>query len=273
MLTSHFTVGAVTIIPLSDGDFALPATRVFSSTREEDWSPYREFLTADGQLPLNIGAFLLNEAGEWTLVDTGYGGRGGPGGKLPGEIEKVGVRPEQIRRVIITHLHSDHIGWNTVDRDGRAEVLFKNARHILQRREWEYYTQPDVLAQNPAVETCVKPVEAAGLLELIDGDAVITTSVSALLTPGHTPGHQSLLINSGNEKAIITGDVTHTPVQIAQPEWSPTFDHDPEESARTRLALFARIEQEGLRVCAGHYRYPSIGNIVRVEGKRVWTWL
>ena len=90
------------------------------------------------------------------------------------------------------------------------------------------------------------------------------------MTPGHTPGHQSILVSSGGEKAIILGDVSHTPVQILHPDWSPTFDVDPDLSSRTRSDLFDRIEQEGLTIAAGHYPYPGLGGIVRVEGKRRW---
>jgi glyoxylase-like metal-dependent hydrolase (beta-lactamase superfamily II) len=212
------------------------------------------------------------------MVDTGIGGRGGRGGGMPmgrlmGELEKVKVSPDQISRVLTTHMHADHIGWNTIDRDGKPDLVFKNARHIVQRKEWEYYTRPDAVKDNPIIGLCVLPVMEAGLMDLIDGEQTISAGISSLFTPGHTPGHQSFLISSGGEKAIIAGDVTHTPAQVAHPDWSPEFDFDPKLSAQTRASVFDRIDQEGLRVCAGHYPYPSIGAIIRVEGKRRWQWL
>ena len=264
-------VGSITIIPLSDGNATRAPSAFMPSVAAEAWEPMREYLTAEGQIPLNFGSCWINEDGTWTLVDTGYGGRPGTaGGKLLGEFEKARLQPEQISRVIITHLHADHIGWNTVDRDGQPEVLFKNARHIIQRRDWEHFTQPTIKANAPVIGLCAEPLEAAGLLDLLDGDQAISAGISTLLTPGHTPGHQSVLVSAGEEKAIILGDVSHSPAQVVHPEWSPAADIDPVLSARTRADVWDRVEQQGLKIAAGHYGYPSIGGIVRVEGKRRW---
>jgi glyoxylase-like metal-dependent hydrolase (beta-lactamase superfamily II) len=264
-------VGSILVIPLSDGGFAMPADAFMPSVSAEQWEPVKEYLNPDRTIPLNFGAFLIREGESWTLVDTGFGSReGSPGGKLLGELEKAKLQPGDISRVIITHLHPDHIGWNTVDRDGRPEVLFKNARHVVQRKDWEYFLQAEVKGEAPHIGLCAEPLEPAGVLDLIDGDSSISAGISAILTPGHTPGHQSILISSGEEKAIIVGDVTHTPAQVVNPDWSPVFDVDGELSAKTRKALWERIEQQGLKVAAGHYAYPSIGSFVRVEGKRRW---
>lgn len=264
-------VGSITIIPLSDGATTGPVGDIFPSVSAEQWQPLREYLAPDGALPLNFGAFLIREGETWTLVDTGFGGRAdSPGGKLLAELDRAQVRPEQITRLIITHLHLDHIGWNTVDRDGQPAVLFTNARHLVQRKDWEHFTQPEVKQQLPVIGLCAEPLQAAGVLDLIDGDRDLSAGISVLFTPGHTPGHQSVLVSSGDEKAIILGDVSHTPAQVVQPEWSPSFDNDPELSARTRAEVWERIEQHGLKVAAGHYPYPSIGSLVQVAGKRRW---
>ena len=264
-------VGTITIIPLSDGGFAPPVSNFLPTVSAEQWEPLKEYLNPDGTIPLNFGVFLISEDDTWTLVDTGMGGRPqSPGGRLLGELVKAKIEPEQITRVIITHLHRDHIGWNTVDRDGKPEVLFKNARHIVQRRDWEHFMQPEIKKDNPVVSLCAEPLQAAGVLDLIDGDQSLSAGISTLFTPGHTPGHQSVLVTSGDEKAIIVGDVTHTPAQLTHPEWSPAFDVDPTLSARTRADIWERIAQQGLKVCAGHFPYPSIGGVVGVEGKRRW---
>ena len=264
-------VGSITIIPLSDGSFGPPVANIFPSVSAEQWEPLKEYLNPDGTIPLNFGAFLIREGDSWTLVDTGFGGRpDSPGGRLLGELEKARLQPADISRVLITHLHRDHIGWNTVDRDGKPEVLFKNAPHIVQRKDWEHFTQPEIKEQQPVIGLCAEPLQEAGVLELIDGDRSISSGISTLLTPGHTPGHQSILVSSGDEKAIIIGDVAHSPAQIVHSDWSPAFDVDPALSAKTRAEVWDRIEQQGLQVAAGHFRYPSIGGIVRVEGKRRW---
>ena len=265
------TVGSITIISLSDGTGAAAPTDMMPSVPAELWQPHGEYLTSDGLIQVNFGSFLIREGATWTLVDTGFGNRpDSRGGALMSELEKADVRPEAISRVIITHLHGDHYGGNTVDVDGQPVPVFKNARHIIQRADWRHFQQPEIKDAQPVVALCADPIESAGLLDLIDGGQTISAGISTLLTPGHTPGHQSILVTSGDEKAIILGDVSHTPVQILHPDWSPSFDVDAELSARTRSEVFDRIEQEGLKIAAGHYPYPGLGGIVRVEGKRRW---
>src|SRR5581483_6627745 len=221
-------LGAITIMSLSDGVFAMPAARILPSVTDEQWQPLKQHLNADGTVPLNLGSFLIEEGGAWTLVDAGFGNRpNSPGGRLLGELEKAKVSPDQV-------------------------------------------TQPEVKQSQPIIDLCAEPLAAAGLLDLIDGDQTLSPGIATLFTPGHTPGHQSVLVSSGNERAVILGDVSHTPAQVTHPEWSPVFDDDAAQSARTRAALWERIEQQGLTVCAGHYAYPGFGGIVRVEGKRVW---
>jgi glyoxylase-like metal-dependent hydrolase (beta-lactamase superfamily II) len=264
-------VGDITIIPVSDGGFTAPPANFMPNVPAEAWKTEVEHLNAEGHVPLNFGCFLIREGDTWTLVDNGFGqAPGSPGGRLMGELEKAKLSPDDIRRVIITHLHPDHVGGTTVEKDGKREIICKNARHVVQRIDWEYYTQPDVMKENAYIATQAVPLKEAGLLDLIDGEQAISAGVTALPTPGHTPGHQSLLVSSGGEKAIILGDVTHSTVQLNREDWCPGFDLDMPTSARTRAAIFERIEREGLKVCAGHYPYPSIGSIVRVEGKRRW---
>jgi glyoxylase-like metal-dependent hydrolase (beta-lactamase superfamily II) len=267
-------VGSISIIPISDGSSRPPVARIFPSTSAEQWDALKEYLNSDGTISLNFGAFLIREGDDWTLVDTGFGNRPESyGGRLLGELEKGTLQPADISRVIFTHLHPDHIGWTTIDRDGQPEILFKNARHVVQRKDWEHFMQPAVKAARPSITLCVEPLQRAGLLDLIDGDRSISVGISTLCTPGHTPGHQSLLVSSGGEKAIILGDVAHTPAQVVQSDWSPVSDVDAVQSARTRSEIWDRIEQQGLKVAAGHFAYPSIGGIVRVEGKRRWRFM
>lgn len=264
-----FTVGSLSIIPISDGGFSSPAATDFPSVSVEQWEPLQEYLNQDWTIPYNLGSFLIREGDTWTLVDTGYGELPDtPGGELLGQLDKVNVRTDEITRVIVTHLHPDHVGGCTTNLDGTPTPVFKNARHIIQRLDWMEYHQREVIPRQ--IRLCADPIEAAGLLDLVDGNQSLSAGISTLLTPGHTPGHQSVLIASGDEKAIILGDVSHTPAQIVHPDWSFTFDRDPVLATRTRSDLFDRIEQEGLRIVAGHYPCPGIGGIVRVEGKRRW---
>jgi glyoxylase-like metal-dependent hydrolase (beta-lactamase superfamily II) len=246
-------------------------TNVWPSVPAEAWQPYQEFFSPDGTLPFNLGSFLIREDDTWTLVDTGFGNRPDTrGGGLAAELQRAEVSPDEIGRVIITHLHGDHIGGNTIDVDGKPVPAFKNARYILQRADWTHYQKPDVKSTSLPIVLCADPIHEAGLLDLLDGGQALSAGISTILTPGHTPGHQSVLISSGDQKVVILGDASHTPIQVAETGWSPAFDFDPEQSAKTRADLFDRIEQEGLTIAAGHYPSPGFGGVVRVEGKRRW---
>jgi glyoxylase-like metal-dependent hydrolase (beta-lactamase superfamily II) len=264
-------VGPITIVALSDGARPQLPADIWPKVPADAWAAHGEYLDANGMLMFNYGSYLILEDDVWTLVDTGYGNRpDSPGGGLLPELDRAGVSPDQISRVLITHMHGDHIGGNTVDRDGKPVPTFKNARHVIQRADWTFFQQPDIKQDRPVVALCGDPIEEAGLLDLIEGSQSISGGISTVPTPGHTPGHQSILVSSGEEKVIILGDASHSPVQILQPDWSPPYDTDPVLSAQTRASLFERIEQEGLKVAAGHYPYPGFGGIIKVEGKRRW---
>lgn len=264
-------VGSITIISLSDGTSLNRPADVWPQAPTDVWEQFQDQMEPDGTLRFNYGSFLIHEDDTWTLVDTGYGNRpGSAGGALFADLERAEVQPDEIARVIITHLHGDHVGGSTVDQDGKPVPTFKNARYVVQRADWDHFQQPALKADRPVIALCADPLEAAGLLDQIEGSHSLSAGISTILTPGHTPGHQSVLVSSGDEKVVIVGDASHSPIQLVRPDLSPHYDTDPELSARTRTALFDRIEQEGLKVAAGHYPYPSLGGIVRVEGKRRW---
>jgi glyoxylase-like metal-dependent hydrolase (beta-lactamase superfamily II) len=262
-------LGSLTVVSLSDGALAAPAAGFFPAVPATAWVEEAAFLNADGVFGMNIGCFLIREGESWTLVDTGDGTRPGScGGKLLAGLRAAHVSPDDITRVIFTHLHGDHIGGTTADCEGQAQLVFPHARHIVQRQDWE--ALPQLAASAPQLRRCVDPVMEAGLLERIDGDVALTPSISLLLTPGHTPGHQCVLLSSHGEQAVIIGDLAHTPMQLNHPDWQPGTEFDPEQAVRSRAALFDRIQQEGLTLCAGHFPYPSIGTVVRVAQRRRW---
>ncbi len=263
-------VGALTVLSLSDGAVAATPAQFFPAVPTTAWSTEdTAYVRADGRFAMNLGCFLVREGESWALVDTGNGTRPGSyGGKLLSGLQAVGVVPEQIERVIITHLHADHAGGNTIDRGASAVPMFPNAGHFLQRQEWEARAE---LAQGfPDLDRCIDPIAEAGLLELVDGDAAITAGISTLLTPGHTPGHQCVLLSSGDEKAVIIGDLAHTPAQLNHPDWPLGAEMNPTQAASSRAAIFDRVEREGLLLCAGHFPYPSMGSVIRVESRRRW---
>ncbi len=268
-------VGNVEVRALSDGGFTPPPSRFMPDVPAEAWERYRaQHIDANGNLRLNLGCFLVRSGGQTILVDNGIGPRdtgGIAGGRLMDELKEAGVAPEDIDQVVITHMHFDHIGWNTVDRAGGPTPTFPRARYTIQRAEWDYWAKEE--SAKRTMETLAYPVERAGQLSLVDPNHQPTPDLTMLSTPGHIPGHVCILIASGGEQAVILGDVAHTPVQVTEPDWSIAADVDQVRARQSRNALWDRIEAEGLRVAAGHFPPPNFGRFVRLEGRRTWQML
>ena len=128
-------------------------------------------------------------------------------------------------------------------------------------------------ANGPKTDLVLTPLVEKGVLDLVDADHAVTSHVSSIPTPGHTPGHVSFRIHSGGESAYILGDVAHKPVQLSEPQWYPGFDVDPVESTKTRIALLARAERENAIIAGGHFAFPSMGRAKTVDGKRTYEYV
>ena len=273
----RINVGNAELVALQDSWAAIPPTGFFNTTKAADWEPYGELLDEDGNITLNLGSWLIISQGSTILVDSGIGGRpvemlplkSAPA--LPDVIREAGLSPDEIDVVAFTHLHFDHTGWNTTDVDGKPQPLFPNARHIVQQAEWDYWTSSDELKAGAQYDNVLAPILDAGLIDFVEGEHTLTSEVTSIPTPGHTPGHVSLAVNSGGESAYVLGDAAHHMVQLTETDWCPSADVDPATSTASRRALFDRIEQEGALIASGHFRFPGVGRAVRANGARVFA--
>jgi glyoxylase-like metal-dependent hydrolase (beta-lactamase superfamily II) len=265
-------IGRIEIIAICDFIPApAPPTDPFPTVPIEAWEPYKESsLTADGLYPRNYGVFVLRSDDFTAIVDTGLGpgphaAQNGVEGMLLKNLAAVGVQPEDVDGVINTHIHPDHVGWNLVD----GKPTFPRARYTISRVDFEHWTSQD---DAPAyVPDQVVPLEDMDVLDLVEDDQEIFIGVRTLGTPGHTPGHQSILIESGGEAAVVTGDVLHTPAQLQEPDWSFRADIDKEAAIASRKMLIEKAITEKLTVAAGHLRYDgNLGHVVEIEGRRYW---
>ena len=248
----------------------------FPDVSKEDWAPYESDVLENGQLQLYFGCFFVRSQGKVIMVDTGMG----PGphrhlGNLTGDLlnrlKQQSVDADDVDLVVHTHLHSDHVGWN-LDRAGqKTSPYFPRARYLVPRLDWEHFTQADVLKSAAHVTDNVLPLEQLGIMDLIESEHNVTDELSTLATPGHTPGHQAILISSQGEKAMIVGDVLHNKVQIQEAEWCAGVDIDKPQSRQSREKLLSLAEQEGYVVAAAHF-HPNdhLGRVVRLEGRRYW---
>ena len=261
-------VGRVEIVSLTDMEGAFfGLDQVFPGVAQEQWEPYVRrypWAFADNEtLRGRVGAYVLRSPEGTILVDTGVGPQTmGPGGRLLVELEDAGVEPEEVDTVFLTHLHGDHLGWS-VRPDG--EPVFVNARYVTQAAEWEI--------SMPYLGRAIAGLDERGVLELLDGEEQVGEEFTAIPTPGHSPGHNSLLVSSGGEQALVSGDAIVNPAQATEPTWNVHFDMDKEQAARTREMLLAWLEADGITVAAGHIPGSGFGRIARDAGVRYWQTL
>jgi glyoxylase-like metal-dependent hydrolase (beta-lactamase superfamily II) len=236
------------------------------------------FLNDDGTMPLSIHALVLESQGQRIMVDTCVGCRPVPGFDamtfmetdfLP-NLAKAGYAFEDIDLVLCTHLHFDHVGWNTRLVDGEWVPSFPNARYKFARVDYEYW---DSGAEGAAVTfaDAVRPVFDAGLADLVETDYRVNDEVWFEPTPGHSPGHVSIRISSGREEAIITGDMVHHPVQFVAPHWRMTADDNPTLASATRTDFRERYADSGIRVFGTHFGGPSTGYLERADDSYRFT--
>lgn len=277
MAGSKLSVGNVEILVLQDNETTFPLSMVFPNVSPEAFS-------GNESLRIHFDCFLIRSEGRTILVDTGLGSNatnpgsvaafgGGVDGKLMAELQANGIAPDDIDTVFFTHLHPDHVGWN-LTKDGSGTVAtFPKAKYLAHRADWDTFRKPEVQEAFPAPfwEETLGPLEALGVVEALDGEQALTSEITAICTPGHTPGSMSLAVVSGGQRALILGDVFHGPAQVTETEWVFSFDMDPDLAIQTRQQLIERAETENAIVGICHH--SGFGRIVRSEGRRYWQGL
>ena len=221
------------------------------------------FATDDGRLKMSIHSLVIQTPTRRIVVDTGLGNdkqdRSIPAwnnrqGQFLDDLTAAGFPPDSIDTVLCTHLHVDHVGWNTRLIAGRWAPTFVNARYLFGNIEYAYWRNHSAAPDKAAVfRDSVAPIVAAGKADFVADDARICEEITLIPTPGHSPGHVSLHIRSAGEEGLLTGDVAHHPCQMAHLDWSSTADSDPQQSARTRLELFSRFADRPVLVIGGHF--------------------
>ena len=274
-MADTITVGEVQVTSLSDGFLEFDLCNFYPSLPEEDWQPYREYLTSEHRVHLELASYLLRSEGRTILVDTGMGPPpddvlDATWGRLLENLIAGGVQPNDVDTVLMTHVHRDHVGWNTTGEDGGYRPTFPNARHCISSTDWEACHRDDMRERFPNAPERVWPLEELGLLELMDGEHAITGELKVIPTPGHTPGHVSVEISSRGERAIILGDVLHNQAQVHETDWVSRADTYVERTRTTRRLLMERLEREGTLAAAGHLPAPGFGRVVRRDGRRRW---
>jgi glyoxylase-like metal-dependent hydrolase (beta-lactamase superfamily II) len=219
---------------------------------------------------LSIHAFGLTAGDRRIIVDTCIGNdRRIPGMEalnqqtpFLGDLAAAGFPREEVDTVICTHLHFDHVGWNTMLVDGEWVPTFPNARYLLCRDEWAHWSTEGGSGYAITLEDAVRPVVDAGLADFVAPDHRVTDEIRLELTPGHTPGHVAVHLESGGEHALITGDLAHHPVQWGEPQWFADPDTDRAQSEATRRRLLEEHAGTDLLVIGTHFAPPCAGRLV-----------
>jgi len=185
-------------------------------------------------------------------------------------LASAGIAVESIDYVMCTHLHPDHVGWNTRLDNGHWVPTFPNARYVFTDRELAHWTERN--AQNPidCIVDSVLPIVAAKRAELVRSDHALNDYVRLLPTPGHTPDHFAVLLGKSGPGAVVTGDLIHSPLQARYPELSCKPDYDRRQAARTRRAFLERFCDSGTLCCTAHFPSPSVGHIARFSDGFRW---
>jgi glyoxylase-like metal-dependent hydrolase (beta-lactamase superfamily II) len=165
--------------------------------------------------------------------------------------------------VMCTHLHVDHVGWNTRLENDRWVPTFPRARYVFARGEFDYWTEQNAKAEVPPFADSVLPVVEAKKADIVTNDFSLGDHARILPTPGHTPGHVAFTFGKGKDDLVFSGDLMHTPLQTLYPELSPKFDVDPKRSAVTRRSFLERFCDTGTLCCTAHFPSPSSGKIKR----------
>jgi glyoxylase-like metal-dependent hydrolase (beta-lactamase superfamily II) len=231
------------------------------------------FVTAEGRMKISFQCFLVRSQGLRIMVDTCIGN--GRERSIPlfhqlqteflQDLERAGAQPEEIDVVLCTHLHNDHVGWNTRLMDGRWVPTFPRARYLFAAQEIDHWQGVRASGETPDTAhfpDSIDPVLEAGLIERVRTDHAITAEVRLFPTPGHTPGHVAIAISSQGQKAVITGDMMHHPVQIARPDLRVHADSDKDLAAQTRQAFVQAQASSGALVIGSHFSDPSSGRVL-----------
>ncbi len=232
---------------------------------------FPHFATPEGEPIASIHALVVESQGKTVVVDTCLGNdknlpikswshRTGP---FLEDLQAAGYAREEIDTVLCTHLHPDHVGWNTMLEEEVWVPTFPHAEYLFGRVEWEFWNTHRENVAGELYEESIQPVIDARLAALVETNHRITDEVWLEPTPGHTPGHVSVRIASEGQHAVITGDVLHHPCQMAHPEWECTADHNAIEARATRRSFLEKLADTSTLVIGTHFAGPTAGHVKR----------
>jgi glyoxylase-like metal-dependent hydrolase (beta-lactamase superfamily II) len=268
---SSLRLGDVAITFLPDGVHHCEAVAQYPQSPAELWDGHPEVLDATGMLVMSIGAILIQAPDRTVLVDVGIGPKtidiatltGGMfkgdliGGQLPESFRQAGVSPADIDAIVFSHLHVDHVGWVG---DPAGGHFFPNARYVIDESEWDHWSKPEQIELGQGA-TAWQLALLGERLDTVTGETPLADCVTTLPTPGHTPGHTSVVIRSGGGAAVVLGDAIHCPVEFQQPSMCFVFDHDADAAAQSRSRIRSILSGPDSWFVGGHFPDHIFGQL------------
>jgi glyoxylase-like metal-dependent hydrolase (beta-lactamase superfamily II) len=278
----QWKVGEMTLTRIEEQIIAMPPADLLPRASEDVLRRHSSWIDSwalqpDGQLSLSIHALCIEGDGKKTVVDTCFGpGPLGEGmealcdnGSFLTRLSAAGFGRQDVDLVINTHLHVDHVGWNTVAENGRPVPTFSNARYAMSKSEFDHWnaaSEDQRLASGVVMfDQAVTPLVEHGVIELVDPPHRLNDAIELVPTPGHSPGHVSVRVTSQGQTAFITGDCAHNPIQFAEPDWNAFNDTDSEMSGRTRRRLVAELADSPVLIVGTHFPPPTAGHLVTTD--------
>jgi glyoxylase-like metal-dependent hydrolase (beta-lactamase superfamily II) len=277
------SIGNINVHRVEELIWTISPRFLFPDLTYDDFEPHRHWLVPhfsaeDLKMRLSIHTFVVRTSHHTILVDTCIGNDRSR--DIPlwtnmrtdylGNLAAAGVNPHEVDYVFCTHMHVDHVGWNTRLDNGQWVPTFPNATYLFHQKEWEFWRATEEANQAQVVKDSLLPIMDAGLAKMVDDDYVIEDGIRLEPTPGHTPGHCSVHLGAQGDDAVITGDMIHHPSQVVEPQWTTRACWNRELSAKTRTEFVQRYADTSTVILGTHFAPPTAIHIVsQGDGFRV----
>jgi glyoxylase-like metal-dependent hydrolase (beta-lactamase superfamily II) len=277
-----FNIGRATITRVEEvyGP-TYPATQIFPELSEQILAEHAHWIAPDhyeastGLIKLSVHSWLLQIGGQKILIDACCGNQKNKPGRpfwhmmdtpYLERLKAAGAQPDEIDLVMCTHLHHDHVGWNTQLRDGSWVPTFPNARYVFSKPDFEYHQKLDADPKEGPAELgtfreCVLPIVEAGRAELVTGPHRLNDHFEIMPAPGHSAGHVVFWLESQGERAVFIGDVWHHLLQVYYPHWNFPKNSDADQARASRRTVLEHCAATGALVLPAHVGAPFAGHI------------
>ena len=280
MIENNIHIGGLTLKVLSDGILEFDPCVFFPSTNEDDWIPHKSHLNHNSNVVFELSCYLIESQSHTILIDTGMGPNpnvqdpnfpelSNAWGIFDKSLANNHINPKDVDHVVFTHAHRDHIGWATIGSGETITPMFPNATYWLNEKDWDATFDETISNRFPNASTKLWPLKDFDQLKFFDESTVIVPEITLIPSPGHSPGHYCILIQSEDNGVLIPGDLLHNIAQFENFEWISRADIEPNDTIQSRKTVFELIVNKGLIVAGSHFA-SGFGTLDYIEHRYQW---